>query len=134
MQTDIHYRDVTRTENLEDYLLEKVEGSCEEIFKYDSGAHLTVRVEEERHRTERRKPSYTCEVILKPSYLRKVFKVRKSDANFRRCVARTVNALKVILSKESSLKKQHGRHDRFLNNIPTPAEYEYGYEATVDYR
>jgi len=114
MQTDIYYRDITKTENLEAYLLEKVEGAVEDFFKYDSGAHLTVRVETDRHRTHTRKPSYICEVILKPSRLRNVIKVRKTDENFKRCVANTVGALKSILSKRSSRKSQHGRHDPML--------------------
>lgn len=116
MQTDIYYRDITKTENLEAYLLEKVEGAIEEFFKYDSDAHLTVRVETDRHRSQNRKPSYTCEVILKPSRLRTVIKVRKSDENFKKCVAKTVAALKVIMSKRSSRKAQHHRHDPMIHN------------------
>lgn len=122
MQTDIYYRDITKTENLEAYLLEKVEGAIEEFFKYDSGAHLTVRVETDRHRSQTRKPSYICEVILKPSRIRTVIKVRKNDENFKRCVAKTVSALKVILSKNSSRKAQHHRHDPMLNAEPTLVE------------
>ncbi|KYG68676.1 hypothetical protein AZI87_05425 [Bdellovibrio bacteriovorus] len=118
MQTDIYYRDITKTENLEAYLLEKVEGTVEDFFKYDSGAHLTVRVETDRHRSQTRKPSYICEVILKASYIRNVIKVRKTDENFKRCVANTVDALKVILSKQSSLKSQHRRRDPALNYQP----------------
>lgn len=122
MQTDIYYRDITKTENLEAYLMEKVEGAIEEFFKYDSGAHLTVRVETDRHRSQTRKPSYTCEVILKPSRVRTVIKVRKNDENFKRCVAKTVSALKVILSKRSSKKSQHRRNDPMLDFQPTPPE------------
>ncbi|WP_374075970.1 HPF/RaiA family ribosome-associated protein [Bdellovibrio bacteriovorus] len=122
MQTDIYYRDITKTENLEAYLMEKVEGAVEEFFKYDSGAHLTVRVETDRHRSQTRKPSYTCEVILKPSRLRTVIKVRKNDENFKRCVAKTISALKVIMSKRSSLKSQHHRHDPMLDFIPLSDE------------
>ncbi|MEN0058512.1 MAG: HPF/RaiA family ribosome-associated protein [Bdellovibrio sp.] len=118
MQTDIYYRDITKTDNLEAYLLERVEGAVEEFFKYDSGAHLTVRVETDRHRSQNRKPSYNCEVILKPSRMRTVIKVHKSDENFKRCVAKTVSALKVILSKYSSKRSQHGRHDPLLTQEP----------------
>lgn len=114
MQTDIYYRDITKTENLESYLLEKVEKSVEDFFKYDSGAHLTVRVESDRRRSQSRKPSYICEVILKPSHHRTVIKVRKTDENFKRCVARTAAALKVILGKRSTLKSQHRRDDPML--------------------
>lgn len=122
MQTDIYYRDITKTENLEAYLLEKVEGAIEEFFKYDSDAHLTVRVETDRHRSQTRAPSYTCEVILKPSRMRTVIKVRKSDENFKKSVAKTVAALKVILSKRSSRKAQHRRHDPMLEYQPSPVE------------
>lgn len=123
MQTDIYYRDITKTENLEAYLLEKVEGTVEELFKYDSGAHLTVRVETERHRSHTRKPNYTCEVILKPSRMRQVIKIRKTDEHFKRCVTTTVSALKVALSKYSSKKARHNRHDPILN-------FEPGYPET----
>lgn len=114
MQTDIYYRDITKTENLEAYLLEKVEGTVEDFFKYDSGAHLTVRVETDRHRSHTRKPSYTCEVVLKSSRMRNVIKVRKTDEHFNRCVANTVGALKASLSKYSSKKARHNRHDPIL--------------------
>ncbi|MBV2169480.1 MAG: HPF/RaiA family ribosome-associated protein [Bdellovibrio sp.] len=121
MQTDIFYRDITKTENLEAYLLEKVEGAISEFFKYDSDAHLTVRVETDRHRSQTRKPSYMCEVILKPSHMRTVIKVHKSDENFKKCVAKTVSALKIILSKRSSKKSKHRRNDPVLNR-PAPTE------------
>lgn len=122
MQTDIYYRDITKTENLESYLLETVERAVEDFFKYDSGAHLTVRVETDRHRSQTRKPSYLCEVILKPSRSKTVIKVVKRDENFKRCVAKTVSALKVVLSKRSSRKAQHRRNDPMLNFQPEPLE------------
>jgi ribosome-associated translation inhibitor RaiA len=114
MQTDIYYRDITRSDGLESYLLEKVEGAIEYFFKYDSGAHLTVRVETDRHRTSARKPHYTCEVILKPTRSKGIIKVKKSDENFRKSVAMTVSALKSILGRRSSKKHQHRRHDPVL--------------------
>lgn len=116
MQTDIYYRDITKTENLEAYLLERVEGAIEEFFKYDSDAHLTVRVETDRHRSQTRKPSYTCEIILKPSRQKTVIKVRKRDENFKSCVAKSVAALKAIMSKRSSRKAQHHRTDPMIQN------------------
>lgn len=121
MQTDIYYRDITKTENLEDYLLEKVERGVEEFFKNDSGAHLTVRVETDRRRSHARKPSYICEVILKPTYERNVIKVRKTDENFKKCVARTVAALKGVLSKRSSFKSQHRRNHPLLEEVAPKA-------------
>ncbi|MBO9665581.1 MAG: HPF/RaiA family ribosome-associated protein [Bdellovibrio sp.] len=124
MQTDIYYRDITRTENLEAYLLEKVEGACEEFFKFDSGAHLTVRVETDRHRTHARKPSYTCEVILKPTRSRGVIKIRKSDESFKRALMKTVDSLKSVLRKRSGRKQDHHRRDPMLSFSPTWEELE----------
>lgn len=124
MQTDIYYRDITRTENLEAYLLEKVEASIEDFFKYDSAAHLTVRVETTRHRTHARKPSYTCEVILKPTHTKGVIKIAKSDDSFKKAVMQTVDSLKSVLRRRSSKKAMHRRHDPMLNYFPTQEESE----------
>ncbi len=104
MQTDIYYRDITRTDNLEAYLMEKVAGAIEEFFPQGHDAHLTVRVETDRHRSQIRKPSYTCEVILKPFHLRQVIKVKKSGESFKVCVAKTVLALKAAVSRRLSKK------------------------------
>ncbi len=114
MKTDIYYRDITRTENLEDYLLEKTQGAVENFLKYDANAHLTVRVDTDRHRTDARKPSFQCEVILKPTRSRGVIKVRKSGKNFHAVVAETAEALKKILRRRSSIKAEHNRHDPVL--------------------
>ncbi|MDG0815190.1 HPF/RaiA family ribosome-associated protein [Bdellovibrio svalbardensis] len=129
MQTDIYYRDVTRTENLENFLMERLEAACGDFFKYDSDAHLTVRVETERHRTHNRKPSYTCEVILKPTKSRGVIKIRKSDTSFKRAVALTVASLKTVLRRRSSRKGQHHRTDPMLSLIPEWREEEQIYSV-----
>ena len=114
MQTDIYYGDITKTDNLESYLMEKVEGAVTNFFKYDDSAHLTVRVTTTRHRTSSRKPAYICEVILKPTHTKATMKVCKTDESFKACVAKTVAALKHVLSKRSDIKATHHRHDPFL--------------------
>lgn len=114
MQTDIYYRDITKTENLEAYLMERVEGTVEEFLKYDSGAHVTVRVETDRHRSLNRKPSYLCEVIVKPSYSKKIIKVLKTDGNFQSCVSKAVSALRTLLVKQSGKKVQRRRRHQNL--------------------
>lgn len=125
MQTDIYYRDITRTENLENYLMEKVEKILSEYLKYDSDAHVTVRVETDRHRTNARRPNYLCEILVKTSWLKNPIKVQKSDPNFRTCVAKCGSALKVILSKQSSLKQQHRRRDRALETDAQITDFEW---------
>ena len=109
MITNIYYRDITRTENLEAYLLDHTEGSIEEFLKYDPEAHLTVRVESVRHRSQVRKPLFNCEIILKSSRNKKVYKVTKSNENFYSAVHETVTALKKMLVKRSEIKSHHGR-------------------------
>ncbi|MNJ91304.1 Sigma 54 modulation protein / S30EA ribosomal protein [compost metagenome] len=118
MQTDIYYRDITKSDNLEAYLLEKIEGAVEAFFKYDSGAHLTVRVDTDRHRKGNRKPSYICEVVLKPMRTREVIKVSKSDDDFHTAVNKTVAAVKKILRRRSSMKSQHHRRDPMIGFVP----------------
>lgn len=125
MQTDIYYRDITRTENLESYLMEKVEKILGEFLKYDSDARVTVRVETDRHRTEMRKPNYSCEILVKTSWMKRVIKVQKTDPNFKTCVAKCTAALKVILSKQSSLKQQHRRRDRALETETDLRDFEW---------
>ncbi len=110
MQTDIHYRDITRTDYLEAYLLDKIEGVVEKFMSHDADAHLTVRVETERHRTQNRKPVFICEVILKPTHSRRVLKVRKTNDDFYACVADSADALKKILQRNASRRASTRRH------------------------
>lgn len=102
MLTDIYYRDITRTEHLESYLLDKIEGLVEKFIREDVNAHLTVRVETERHRTQNRKPVFTCEVILKPTHSKKILKVKKSGEDFYTCVSEINDAMRKMLQKLSS--------------------------------
>lgn len=118
MQTDIYYRDIGRSENLEAYLLQKTEEAIESFFKYDRNAHLTVRVDTDRQRRANRKPDYVCEVTLKPTKSRQYIKVSKSDKDFHTAVNKTVAALKKILRKRSSYKAQHHRRDPMLREVP----------------
>lgn len=111
MITNIYYRDITRTENLEAYLLERTEGAIADFLKYDPDAHLTVKVESTRHRTQTRKPVFTCEVILKSTRSKKVFKVQKEGENFYSTVTETVSGLKKILRRRSDIKSRHGRRN-----------------------
>lgn len=104
MQTEIYYGDISRTENLENFLRETVEAVAEEFLRNDRGAHLTVRVETPKPRTENRHPIYTCEVILKTSSGRNVIIVKKMDYSFKTAVAKVVSALKGGLAKRSDIR------------------------------
>lgn len=114
MQTDIHYRDVTKTESLETFLTDKIETLVEKYLKDDPDAHLTVRVETERHRTQNRKPAFTCELILKPTHSRSVIKIKKTNEDFYACVGDAADALKNLLVHRSSKRSDHHRKDPLL--------------------
>ena len=109
MLTDIYYRDITRTDYLEPYLLDKIEGLVEKFMHDDLNAHLIVRVETERHRTQNRKPLFICEVVLKPTHSKKILKVRKSGDDFHKCVGEINDALKKVLQKMSSKRVSQKR-------------------------
>lgn len=112
MLTDIYYRDITRSEYLESYLLDKIEGLVEKFMHKDVNAHLTVRVETERHRTQNRKPVFICEVVLKPSHSKKIIKVRKSGEDFYNCVGEITDAMRKMLQKLSSRRTSQKKRGR----------------------
>lgn len=115
MQTDIYYRDITRTEALEDFLNTRIGLIAEKFLKSDEQAHLTVRLETERHRTQNRKPSFTCEVLLKPTHTRGLIKIKKTNDDFFTCVSETCEALKKVLKHRSSRLADHHKWDPMLN-------------------
>ncbi len=115
MQTDIYYRDITRTDFLEAYLLDKIEKVVERFMQDDEDAHLVVRVETERHRTQNRKPVYTCEVILKPTHTRGLIKVKKTENEFNLCVSSISEALKKTLSRRSAKKTSTQKRSSYIS-------------------
>lgn len=112
MQIDIFFRDLGRTEALETYLIEKVTAAAQSFMKDDEDAHLTVRVATERHRSESRKPSFSCELILKPTHQKRTLKTIKCDEDFYTAVNGAAAALKNSLSRRSGRKSQHGRFEQ----------------------
>jgi ribosomal subunit interface protein len=112
MQIDIFFRDLGRTETLENYLTEKVQAAAESFMKDDANAHITVRVSTERHRTDSRKPSFSCELILKPTHQKRTYKTIKHDEDFYTAVNGAVAALKNTLGRRSGRKTQHGRFEQ----------------------
>lgn len=111
MQTEIFYRDLTRTEALETYLLESVENEFLDFLKNDESARLTIRAETIRHRTQARKPMYAFEIILKPSHTKGVLKVLKQDNDFYIAVQKATLAMKQMLRKRSGKFHNHHRKE-----------------------
>jgi ribosomal subunit interface protein len=112
MQTDIFFRDLGRTEALENYLLEKINAAAASFMRTDELAHVTVRVSSERHRTGSRKPSFACELILKPTHQKRTYKAVKVAEDFYTAVNGAAQALKNTLSRRSGRKSQHGRFEQ----------------------
>ncbi|MBC7371943.1 MAG: HPF/RaiA family ribosome-associated protein [Bdellovibrionaceae bacterium] len=119
MNTTVFFRDIGKTEALENYLEEKVAGATEGFMKYDHQTSLTVRIETERRRTENRKPAFICELILKPSHQKGTLKVRKNGEDFHTAVNDATAALRTILRRRSTRRSQHRRHehDRELSDL-----------------
>lgn len=109
MQIDIHFRDLGRTEALEAFLMDKIGNTMESFLKDDEDSHATVRVELERHRTLTRKPSFHCEIILKPTHQKGTIKVSKSGDDFHAVASEAATALRTILRRRSSRKIKKGR-------------------------
>ena len=115
MQIDIYYGDITRTESLEHYLDDKIETSLGDFLRNDKGAHVTMRVQQDRHRTVNRKPHYTVEILLKISWSKSLIKVVKSGDNFKRAVVQAVAAARTQMAKVSSLKLDRRRREPALH-------------------
>lgn len=112
MLTHVHYRDIERTEALENFLLERTEDIISNYIKNENFTNILVKVETIRHRTHTRKPVYNCEIIIKPTHQKRVIKVNKNDENFYACVAKATRALEGQLRKRSDMFANHGRRFR----------------------
>lgn len=128
MQTDIHYRDITRTDNLEAFLLNKIEGVAEKFMSHDPNARLTVRVETERQRTQNRKPVFICELVLKPTHSRRTLKVRKTNDDFFACVAETAEAFKKVLQRRASKRATSKRR---AEPLPVPIDPVFEFSESL---
>lgn len=119
MQVQTLFRDLGKSEALEAYLQEKIGASIENFLKYDPNATVTVRVELDRHRSQNRKPSFICEVLLKSTKQRPTIKVSKNGEDFHAAVNEAAVALRKILRRRSDKKAQHRRyeHDREMRDL-----------------
>ena len=111
MQIDIIVRDLDKSETIEAHIMNKLGSTIENFLKNDENGHATVRIEMERHRTLNRRPSYSCEVIVKPSYQRRTIKVSKSGEDFHAAANEAAAALRTVLRRRSARKYQHRRHE-----------------------
>ena len=105
MRTEFVTKGFEKTEAMDQFLQASTLDSVEQMLKREKDVHLRVVVDEDAHRTDRRSPSFSCEIVLKTGASKKLFKVRKHAANFRDAVMQASRAMKSILKKRS--QKRH---------------------------
>lgn len=108
MRTEVHFKDVHRSDYAEGFINNKIDQLTEKLVQPDSDTHVSVRVEQDRLRTDDRHPSYQCEITLKSGMSSRLYKVKKRDRNFFKAVVSGFEALKVLLGKNHDRL----RHDR----------------------
>lgn len=100
MKTQVTIRDFQRTEGLENFIKSKIEDCVSQFFTRTENAQLSVKAQEERHRTLTRKPSFLCEVHLKMPGSKTFFHVKRTGENFYQCVENVSNALREIMRRK----------------------------------
>lgn len=105
MRTEFVTKGFEKTEAMDAFLQHSTLDSVDQLLKRENDVHLRVVVDEDSHRNQTRKPSFTCEIVLKTGASKRLFKVRKQAANFRTAVMQASKAMKAILRKRS--EKRH---------------------------
>jgi hypothetical protein len=100
LKTQVIIKDFKRSENLETYLKNKIEDCVSHFFPRHQNASLSVKAQEESHRTETRRPSFLCEVRLKLPQSKTFFHVKRTGANFHECVEQVAGALREIMRRK----------------------------------
>lgn len=124
MSTELLIRDFNRTEGLENYLLTRIEDHISTFLKLDKDYRLKVKVCEDSHRQQNRKPHFICEVILKLKSSKQVLKVTKSGYDFYKCVSDTGVALKKILERRHAkeVTRRTRRQTSNFQSSPEPSD------------
>lgn len=111
MRIQTLFRNLGKSEALETFVQDKIYASIEQFLKYEPNANVAVRIDLDRHRSQNRKPSFTCEVIVKSTRSKQTIKVLKTGEDFHTAVSEAAAALKNVMGRRSGRKSQHGRHE-----------------------
>jgi len=111
MRIQTLFRNLGKSEALETYVQDKIYASIEQFLKYEPNATVAVRVDLERRRSQNRKPSFACEVIVKSTRSKQTIKVNKTAEDFHSAVSEASAALKNVMGRRSGRKSQHRRHE-----------------------
>jgi ribosome-associated translation inhibitor RaiA len=126
MRTEILFKDIRRSEYIENFIGDKVELLTDKLIQPDSDLHVIVRVEKERQRTDNRHPVFHCEVTIKSGVSVKPLVISKQDRNIFRAIVSSFDTLKVLLGKNHDRL----RHDRRRRG--GIAELNESYEPDLD--
>jgi len=117
MRTDIIFKDMHRSDYVENFVSEKVDYLVDRLVSPDNDTHVSVRIAKSKERTDLRQPIYRCEVILKSGMSSKHYKTVKGDRNLFRCITTSFDSMKTMLGKSHDRL----RHDRRRRRVPEVA-------------
>ena len=122
MQTKIVIRDFESTENLQQYLQSKIEESIAPYLKKFEDSFVYVKVHEDRHRNQNRKPHFQCYVRLQIPGAHTVLTVQKDGDHFYDCVQKVTDTLSEVMGrKHRQLSSLQARRKKTITSIP----YDY---------
>lgn len=119
MRNEIIFKDIHRSEYIENFVNEKIETLAEKIRQFDSDMHLSVRLQEDRQGTPLRHPIFHCEVSVKSGVNENPYVVSKQDRNLFRAIVACFDALKVIMGKTHERLHHDRRRQRPPTSIPS---------------
>jgi ribosome-associated translation inhibitor RaiA len=119
MRSDIIFKDIQRSEYIENFVNEKIDALAEKIQQFDSDLHLCVRLQEDRQGTPMRHPIFHCEVSFKAGINENPYVVSRQDRNLFRAIVACFDALKVILGKTHERLHHDRRRHRSPSSIPS---------------
>ena len=108
MRTDIIFKDLNRSEYVENFVNEKIDNIVDRLTDGDRDTHVSVRIAKSKERTDTRQPIYHCEVMLKSGMSSKVYKTVRNDRNIFGCITACFDSMKTVLGKTHDRL----RHDR----------------------
>lgn len=114
MKTELVIRDVRRTQSLEDYLSSHISDVVESMIPEHRNAVLRLRVSEDSHRTDFRRPHFECSVYLRVGKQRPI-RITKQDSAFHVCVERVGTALRESLRRSHQKAAPLHRSNRYLS-------------------
>lgn len=107
MNTEVLVKGFAKTDGMEEYLRTHTENLIEPFLKNgyrDREVTMRVIVDEDSHRTQTRKPHFTCEVHLSLPGSDKYIKIKKQGSDFYECVNKVGSTLKQVLRRRSELR------------------------------